>query len=195
MRRISQIESGFGRALSYLGAFLVCTVFVALPLIFLNSNLIWGEGNQYGRVPIPGHKVLHLPAGKVEVNVAAALPGRGNETPELLLPTLTLTMKAHHGEAPTVSEDIGESVNADDSEVDTQRQVWELDVPQEGEYLAVLQGDFTGYGVNAQAWFGREPNPLHGWQVFLVAMGIVLVGYLVWGLFQLFKKRSSGRTV
>jgi hypothetical protein len=188
MRRIREIESGLGRALGYLGAFLLATIFVSIPLIFLNSNLVWGEGNQYGRVPIPGHKIVHLPAGDIEVSVAAALPGRGNETPELLLPTLTLTMKAHHGEAPLVSEDIGSSVNANDNEVDTQRRVWKLEVPTEGNYLAVLKGDFTGYGVNAQAWFGREPNPLHGWQVFLVAMAIVLVGAGIWGLIEVLKK-------
>jgi hypothetical protein len=193
MRRIREIESGFGRVLSYLGGFLLISVFVMIPLIFLNSNLVWGEGNQYGRVPIPGHQVVHLPAGSVEVSVAAALPGRGNETPELLLPSLTLTMKAKGGqEAPTVEEDIGSSVNANDNEVDTQRTVWKLHVPEAGNYLAVLKGDFTGYGVNAQAWFGREPNPLHGWQVFLAAMAIAALGIpLFFGAQALWRRRKG----
>lgn len=191
MRRLRKIEHPIGRALSYLGAFLLISVFVAIPLIFLNSNLVWGEANQYGRVPIPGHKVIHLPSGAIEVTVAAALPGRGNETPELLLPTLNLTMKARGGqEAPTVEEDIGDSVNANDSEVDTQRTAWKLHVPEEGNYLAVLKGDFTGYGVNAQAWFGREPNPLHGWQVILFAMLVTAVGTsLYYGIEALWKRR------
>jgi hypothetical protein len=191
MRRIREIESGFVRALSYLGAFLLISVFVFIPLVFLNSNLVWGEANQYGRVPIPGHKVIHLPSGSVEVTVAAALPGRGNETPELLLPELTLTMKAKgEQEAPTVAEDIGTSVNANDSEVDTQRTAWKLQVPEEGNYLAIVQGDFTGYGVNAHAWFGREPNPLHGWQVFLFAMLLTAVGTpLFFGLKALWHRR------
>jgi hypothetical protein len=195
VRRIREIESGLLRVLSFLGAWLLISFLVAIPLIFLNSNLLWGEANQYGRVPIPGHKVVQLPAGKVEVTVAAALPGRGNETPELLLPTLTLTMKARGGqEAPTVAEDIGSSANANDSEVDTQRTVWKLQVPEEGNYLAVLQGDFTGYGVNAQAWFGREPNPLHGWQVILAAMAIAAVGELVWLLVGTIRDKRKGAT-
>ncbi len=191
MRRIHQIDSAFLRALSYVGGFLLISVFVMLPLIFLNSNLVWGEANQYGRVPIPGHKVLHLPSGEVEVTVAAALPGRGNETPELLLPELTLTMKAKGGqEAPTVEEDIGPSVNANDSEVDTQRTAWKLHVPEAGNYLAVGEGDFTGYGVNAQAWFGREPNPLHGWQGFLFAMLLTAIGVpLYFGIKALWRRR------
>jgi cell wall-associated NlpC family hydrolase len=193
VRRIREIESGSLRALSYLGAFLLISVFVAIPLIFLNSNLLWGEANQYGRVPIPGREAVHLPAGSVEVTVAAALPGRGNETPELLLPPLNLTMKAKGAqEAPTVTEDIGPSVNANDSEVDTQRTAWKLQVPAEGDYLAVLKGDFTGYGVNAQAWFGREPNPLHGWQVILVAMAITLVGSAVWLLVGAVRRKRKG---
>jgi hypothetical protein len=192
MRRIRQIESGFLRALSYLGAFLLLTLLVGIPLIFLNSNLLWGEANQYGRVPIPGRQVVHLPAGSVEVSVAAALPGRGNETPELLLPTLSLTMKARGDqEAPTVEEDIDSSTNANDSQVDTQRTVWKLHVPEEGDYLAVLKGDFTGYGVNTQAWFGREPNPLHGWQVFLAAGAIVLVGGAIWLLIGAIRRRRD----
>ncbi len=196
MRRLREIDSAFLRVLSYLGAFLVISVFVFIPLIFLNSNLVWGEANQYGRVPIPGHKVLHLPAGGVEVSVAAALPGRGNETPELLLPPLTLTMKARGSqEAPTVEEDLGSSVNANDKEVDTQRTAWKLEVPEEGDYLAVLKGDFTGYGVNAQAWFGREPNPLHGWQVFLFAMLVTAVGTpLFLGAQALWRRKKSKRT-
>lgn len=191
MRRLREIDSVLLRALAYIGGFLLISVFVMLPLIFLNSNLVWGEANQYGRVPIPGHKVLHLPSGAVEVTVAAALPGRGNETPELLLPELTLTMKAKGGqEAPTVEEDIGPSVNANDSEVDTQRTAWKLHVPEDGNYLAVLKGDFTGYGVNAQAWFGREPNPLHGWQVFLFAMLLTAVGApLYFGVKALWRRR------
>jgi hypothetical protein len=190
MRRLRKIESPIVRALSYVAGFLLVSLFVMIPLIFLNSNLVWGEANQYGRVPIPGHKVVHLPSGSVEVSVAAALPGRGNETPELLLPPLTLTMKARGGqEAPTVEEDIGSSVNANDSEVDTQRTAWKLQVPEDGDYLAVLKGDFTGYGVNAQAWFGREPNPLHGWQVFLFAMLVTAVGAPLWfGIKALWRK-------
>lgn len=196
MRRIRQIESGFGRALSYLGGFLLLSVFVFIPLVFLNSNLVWGEANQYGRVPIPGKKIVHLPAGDVQVNVAAALPGRGNETPELLLPTLTLSISALHGEeSPTVSEDIGSSTNANDDEVDTQRRVWKLEVPAAGNYLATVRGNFTGYGVNAQVWFGREPNPLHGWQVFLFAMLLVAVGAPIWfGVQALWRRRRGGST-
>jgi hypothetical protein len=191
MRRVRQIDSAFLRVLSYIGGFLLISVFVFIPLVFLNSNLVWGEANQYGRVPIPGHKVVHLPSGEVEVTVAAALPGRGNETPELLLPELNLTMKAKGGqEAPTIEEDIGDSVNANDSEVDTQRTAWKLHVPEEGNYLAIIQGDFTGYGVNAQAWFGREPNPLHGWQTFLVAMLITAIGIpLYFGARALWRRR------
>ncbi len=193
MRRVRQIESGIGRALLGLGAFLLATLVVAILLGILNSNLLWGEANQYGRIPIPGRKVVHLPAGDVQVNVAAALPGRGNETPELVLPKLTLTAAASHGrEAPTVSEDIGYSTNANDNQVDTQRRAWKLGVPAAGNYLIAVKGDFTGYGVNAQIWLGREPSPLHGWEIFLVAMLIVAVIGGIWLAVLGLRRRRSG---
>jgi hypothetical protein len=195
VRRIRQIESGFGRALLAVGAFLLATLLVGIVLGLLNSNLIWGEANQYGRVPIPGKKVVHLPSGEVQVNVAAALPGRGNQTPELLLPPLTLTMSALHPgeEAPTVAEDLGSSTNANDNEVDTQRRTWKLEVPAAGSYLAKVSGDFTGYGVNAQIWFGREPAPLNGWMIWVVAALIVVVLGAIWVAVAWLARRRSKR--
>jgi hypothetical protein len=56
----------------------------------------------------------------------------------------------------------------------------------------VLKGDFTGYGVNAQAWFGREPNPLHGWQVILTAMAITLVGSSIWLVVGAVRRKRKG---
>ncbi len=185
MRRIRQIESGFGKALLGVGAFLLVALLATVALGFLNSNILWGEANQYARVPIPGRQVVELPAGDVQVNVAAALPGRGNETPELLIPKLSLAViPTRKGEAePTIENDLGSSTNAEDKEVDTQRRVWRVHVPEAGRYLAVVHGDFTGYGVNAQIWFGKEPAPLHGGEIPLagaiIALIVFAVGFLV----------------
>jgi hypothetical protein len=190
---LRRLETGVGKVLAVVGGFLLATFLVSIVIGVANSNLFWGEANQYGRIEIPGRGKVHLPGGTTEATVAVALPGRGNETPELLLPPLNLTMKAKGAqEAPTVAEDIGPSVNANDSEVDTQRTAWKLQVPAEGDYLAVLKGDFTGYGVNSQAWFGREPNPLHGWQVILAAMAITLVGSSIWLLVGAVRRKRKG---
>jgi hypothetical protein len=185
VRRVRQIESGFGRALLGLGAFLLVALFATIAVGVLNSNLLWGEANQYARVPIPGKQIVQLPSGDVQVNVAAALPGRGNETPEMPLPKLSLAVipTVKGAAEPTVENDLGSSTNASDKEVDTQRRVWKVHLPEAGRYLAVVRGDFTGYGVNAQIWFGNEPAPLHGGEIPLagaiIAAIIFAVGFVV----------------
>jgi hypothetical protein len=170
-----------GRVLLVIGGFLLATLVVCVPIGILgSSNIVWGEDDQYGRVDIPGTGVVHLPADSVDVNVAIALPGRGNETPELPLPSnLAMTVTPVSGTTqPTVTRDVGDSSNANDNEVDTQRQVWVVDVPVEGDYRIIARGDFRSIGVNAQLWFGHGP-PLPGTLVPVVAAAVVLIAGLV----------------
>jgi hypothetical protein len=135
MTRIKNVESGLGKMLLYIGAYLLCALIATIVVGIANSNLFWGEANQYGRVPIPGKKVLQLPSGDVQVNVAAALPGRGNATPEMPLPKLTLAVIPTEGQdEPTVSNDLGYSTNAND------------------EYMIPLLGAIIGAVVFA-VWF------------------------------------------
>jgi hypothetical protein len=185
IRRIREIESGFGRLLLGIGAFLLLTLLIAVPIGIANSNLFWSESNQYGRVPIPGRKRVHLPAGKVQINVAAALPGRGNETPELLVPKIDLTLIPPKGvPEPTIERDLGESTNAMDKYADTQRRIAYAHVATAATYLAVVEGDFTGYGVNGSLWFGYEAAPIHGVAIWFIAMAIAalvfLAAFIVW---------------
>jgi hypothetical protein len=175
VRIFRKVESGIGRALLALAAFLVATLLVAVLIGVANSNLFWGEDNQYGRVDIPGKAVLHLPQETVQVTAAAALPGRGNETGELLTPKIGVAAVPVEGGADAkVRTDVGSSTNADDSEVDTQRRIAYLDVPKAGDYVVKVSGSFVGYGVNGQLWFGYEPGFVHGSTIWLVAMAIVL---------------------
>ncbi len=172
-----------GKVAGGVGIFLLAALIGTIIVGVANSNLFWGEANQYGRVPIPGKKVLQLPSGDVQVNVAAALPGRGNQTPEMPLPKLTLAVIPTEGESePTVSNDLGYSTNANDEYVDTQRRVWKVHLPESGAYLAIVKGDFTGYGVNAQVWFGSEPAPIHGGMIPLLGAIIGAVACAVWFL-------------
>jgi hypothetical protein len=192
MRRIRRIESGFGKAMLGLGAYLVVALIATIIVGVLNSNILWGEANQYARVPIPGKQVVQLPSGDVQVNVAVALPGRGNQTPELLIPKLSLAVIPTKGEAePTVTNDVGSSTNADDNEVDTQRRVWKVHVPEAGPYLAVVKGNFTGYGVNAQIWFGKEPAPLSGGEIPLAGAIIAALFFAIAFLDSLFRRRRK----
>jgi hypothetical protein len=169
-----QIESRVGRALLYLLFYFVVVLLVALAIGVINSNLFWGEANQYGRIDIPGAGTVHLPGGTTEATVAVALPGRGNETPELLVPPLQLSVTPL-GEAGkvTIDEALGSSVNANDKYDDTSRVLWKIHAPSAGDYRVKVAGDMTGYGVNSQLWLGYQPGWVHGSTIWFLAMAIV----------------------
>ncbi|GAA3268601.1 SHOCT domain-containing protein [Dactylosporangium vinaceum] len=171
-------------------AFMVACIPVG---ILGSSNIVWGEDNQYGRVPIPGNTVLHLPAGSVRVSVAIALPGRGNATPDLPFPpdlALTLTPLDTTSGQPAVTRIDATSSNADDNSVNTQRQAWTVHIPQDGSYRVTVQGSFDRVGVNPQLWFGHGP-PLPGRFVPLVGLGLVIVAYTLWFVVVRPRRRSS----
>jgi hypothetical protein len=193
-RPIRRIESGFLRTLAYIGGFLIATLLVAVVLGIANSNIFWGEANQIARIPIPGRQKVELPGGETQATVAVALPGRGNETPELLIPPLELSVTPF-GEAgkAEIREELGSSVNANDNYDDTQRAVWKIDAPSAGTYLVSVKGDMTGYGVNAQLWLGHEPGWLHGPKIWLFAAIIVALGAAIFlGIGWLRGRRKGG---
>ena len=189
---MSRVKSRAGRIALTILLLFVATLIVMVPVGILgSSNVVWGEDNQYGRVDVPGTAVLHLPAGSLRVSAAVEIPGRGNETPNLPLPSdLALAVTPVRGSAqPTVTRDLGTSANASDDQVNAQRQVWTVHVPSDGAYRVTARGNFLGVGVNAQLWFGHGP-PLPGTLVPLVAVGIVLISA---GLWLLVHPRLRGR--
>jgi Short C-terminal domain len=193
---IRRIEARIGRVGLTILLFFVATLTVCVPVGVLgSSNLVWGEDNQYGRVDIPGSEVLHLPGHTVDVNLAVALPGRGNETPDLLIPkglSLSVVPVDGGGRPVVIRQDIGGSENANDDHVDTQRRVWKIDVPSDGAYHVTARGNLLGFGVNPQLWLGHGP-PIPGPFVPLIAAIIVLVGGSFWFLV-LPRLRGRGRS-
>ncbi|RAG85127.1 hypothetical protein DN069_13445 [Streptacidiphilus pinicola] len=173
-----------------LGVALLATVVALMPVGFLaSSNIVWGEDNQYGRVSIPGAEVIHIPAGQVTVSVAVALPGRGNGTPTLRLPDCGFTIDAvDGGSTPKVTEDIGSSNNANDNLDDTQRQVWRMSVTRTADYKITTHGDFTGYGVNPELWFGHTAG-MPGVYVLPVSALVGLCASLAWLAFRWLRRR------
>ena len=182
MGRIRRIESGTGRVLLGIGIYLLFALIGTIVVGVANSNIVWGEANQYGRSADP-----RPPGGPA----AAVRRGRGERRrgpprarqrdPRLPLPTLTLAVipaMGVQGET-TVEGDLGSSINANDGDVDTERRVWKMHLPEAGRSLVVLKGDFTGYGVNAQIRIGREPPPIHGGMIPLIGavLGAVLCAF------------------
>jgi hypothetical protein len=146
-----------------------------------SSNLVWGEPNQYGRVDVPGTAVLHLPAGTVDITAAVYLPGKGNETVTLPIPSgLSVSVAPVDGGAqPVVTEAIGTSGNTTDNTTNAIRTVWKATITRDGQYRITTGGSFTGIGIHPQLWFGHGP-PLPGIYVPVVAAVLVVLGALVW---------------
>jgi hypothetical protein len=195
MRRIRRIESRAGKVALGIGAFLLATLIVCVPVGVLgSSNIVWGEPNDNGRVDVPGTKVLHLPSGTVDASVALFIPGKGNETVDVPLPKdLSLTVVPVSGGDPaTITRDLGTSGNANDNTANSQRRVWHVKIPSDGDYRVTTHGSFLGIGINAQIWFGHGP-PLPGVYVPFVAMGIVILGGLIWLLFRTLRGGGPGR--
>ncbi len=179
---ITSIESTTKRVLVAIGAFLLATLIVCVPVGVLgSSNIVWGEPDQYGRVDFPGSGVVHLPAGSVDAALGLDIPGKGNVSVELPVPSdLSLSVVPVSGSAtPTVTRDLGPSNNANDDLANTVRRVWRVEVPEEGDYTVTGRGHVRAIGINAQLWFGHGP-PIPGTLVPFIAAGLVLLGSLVW---------------
>jgi hypothetical protein len=191
---LRRLETGAGKALGYIGGFLLVTFLISIVIGVANSNLFWGEANQLARIDIPGAQKVHLPGGTTEATVAVALPGRGTQTPELLLPELQLSVTPY-GEAgkAEISEALGSSVNANDKYDDTSRVVWKIETPSSGDYRVSIKGDMTGYGVNAQLWLGHQPGWVHGTEIWFVALVIAIAIAVVLFLIHFVEKRHKER--
>ncbi len=192
MRRVHRIESGVGRFFAYAGLFLLVTFLWCIPVgVIGSSNIVWGEPNQYGRVDIPGTGIVHLPAGSVDGTVAMIIPGRGNETPTVLLPDdLALSVVAVDGSgSAVVTRHLGNSGNAMDSHADSQRHVWNISVPHDGDYHVTTHGTFEGLGVDVAVWFGHGP-PIPGTLVPVIALWLAAITALIYWLVR--RRRKPG---
>ena len=110
--------------------------------MFGSSNIVWGEDDQYGIVDVPGQKVLHLPARKMDVSYAVDIVGKGNETVDVPIPKLSLSVVRVGGpDDVKFKESFGSSENANEDGVNSQRRVWKIDVPKAGDYRVEADGD------------------------------------------------------
>ena len=130
-----------------IGGFLLATLVMCVPVgIFGSSNLVWGDANQYGTMKFPGTKVVHLPSGEVDVALALFIVGKGNETVEVPIPKdISLSLSPVTGAArPQISKDLGISGNSLSGTANSQRRVWTVQVPKDGDYTAKASGNLFG---------------------------------------------------
>ncbi|MCV7007499.1 SHOCT domain-containing protein [Mycobacterium gordonae] len=119
----------------------------------------------YGEVPIPGSGSVHLPAGQATVSLHTLVIGGTDGG--LPVPPLRISITPPDGVAqPEVTESIGTTTTVNN---DAHIRVWNVQVPADGTYNVVTDGQVNGY-INPRLAFGHQSS----------------YGYLVWVFVALF---------
>jgi hypothetical protein len=148
-----------------------------IATLMLNAFVL-DEYDAYGEVPVPGSTSLQLPAGEVTVSFHTMVTG--SPSSGFPIPDLKFSINPPRGIAkPQVTESVGGTTTVNS---DTHVQVWVVQIPQEGTYDIVTDGNVNGY-INPRLAFGHGSS--YGWLTWvfgaLLALGIVeLVVALLW---------------
>jgi hypothetical protein len=146
-------------------------------MLILNAFVL-DDYDAYGEVAVPGSASLHLPAGEVTVSFHTMVTG--SPSSGFPIPDLKFSITPQHGDAkPEVTESVGGTTTVNS---DTHVQVWLVQVPQEGTYDIVTDGNVNGY-ISPRLAFGHGSS--YGWLTWLfggiLALGVVeLVVALFW---------------
>ncbi|MBP1822167.1 SHOCT domain-containing protein [Mycobacterium sp. OAE908] len=157
-----------------------------IAMLILNAFVL-DEFDAYGEVPVPGSTSLHLPAGEVTVSFHTMVTG--SPSSGFPIPDLKFSITPQHGGAkPEVTESVGGTTTVNS---DTHVQVWLLQVPQEGDYDVVTDGNVNGY-IDPRLAFGHGSS--YGWLTWLFG-GILALGVveLVVGLFWSARSAKAAR--
>jgi hypothetical protein len=143
----------------------------------------------FGRVEIPGHKVLHFPAGAVDIAFDTTVNNSGTRAGfGLTVPSLTVGVHpVGGGPHPSIKKDQGASITVNG---DAHERVWRMQIQRAGEYHVSARGRVGEY-VSPQLMFGTETS------VASVALpgGLVIAAMLLASLFagSIAKRSGDGR--
>jgi Short C-terminal domain len=151
---------------------------VGLVATLILNAFVLDDYDAYGEVSIPGSTSLHLPAGEVTVSFHTMVTG--SPSSGFPIPDLKFNITPPAGVAkPEVTESVGGTTTVNS---DTHVQVWVVQIPEEGTYDIVTDGNVNGY-ISPRLAFGHGSS--YGWLTWvfggLLALGIVeLVAALFW---------------
>jgi hypothetical protein len=151
---------------------------VGLVATLILNAFVLDDYDAYGEVSVPGSTSLHMPAGEVTVSfhtMVTGSPSSGFPIPDL---NFSITPPAG-APKPQVTESVGGTTTVNS---DTHVQVWVAQIPAEGTYDIVTDGNVNGY-INPRLAFGHGSS--YGWLTWvfggLLAFGVVeLVAALMW---------------
>jgi hypothetical protein len=180
-------------AIGFVGLILVgMAVFIpSIPFEIINANALSNKA-AYGYVDVPGSTVLHLPAGKINVEFAELVPGAGNQTPDVYWPSdiaLSVVPAGGGAAATRLTKSIGRSTKESAYNTNAGIDFYKLTVQQAGQYKLTAQGSTDGQNINAKFLFGYGP-PVPPLLIYAIVALIELGGVGMWVLF----KRSRGES-
>lgn len=144
---------------------LVVSVAGFITTLVLNVFLL-DDYDAYGEVPVPGSGSVHLPAGQATVSLHTLVIG-GTDGGGLPVPPMRISITPPDGvPQPEVTESIGSTTTVNN---DAHIRVWNVQVPADGTYQVVTDGQVNGY-INPRLAFGHQSS----------------YGYLVWVFVALF---------
>src|SRR5262245_47080160 len=148
-----------------------------LATLILNAFVL-DDYDAYGEVPIPGTTSLHLPAGEVTVSFRTMVTG--SPSSGFPIPDLQFSITPPAGvPKPQVTESVGGTTTVNS---DTHVRVWVVQIPREGTYDVVTNGNVNGY-INPRLALGHGRS--YGWLTWvfggLLALGAVgVAAALIW---------------
>ena len=151
---------------------------VGLIATLILNAFVLDAYDAYGEVPVPGSASLHLPAGEATVSFHTMVTG--SPSSGFPIPDLKFSITPPEGIAkPEVTESIGGTTTVNS---DTHVQVWLVQIPHEGTYDIVTDGNVNGY-ISPRLAFGHGSS--YGWLTWvfggLLALGVLaLVVSLLW---------------
>jgi Short C-terminal domain len=151
---------------------------VGLIATLILNAFVLDEYDAYGEVSIPGSTSLQLPAGEVSVSFHTMVTG--SPSSGFPIPDLKFSINPPAGvPKPQVTESVGGTTTVNS---DTHVRVWMLQIPEEGTYDIVTDGNVNGY-ISPRLAFGHGSS--YGWLTWvfggLFALGVVeLAAALFW---------------
>lgn len=144
---------------------LVVSVAGFITTLVLNVFFL-DDYDAYGEVPVPGSGSVHLPAGQATVSLHTLVIG-GTDGGGLPVPPMRISITPPDGvPQPEVTESIGSTTTVNN---DAHIRVWNVQVPADGTYQVMTDGQVNGY-INPRLAFGHQSS----------------YGYLVWVFVALF---------
>jgi hypothetical protein len=128
-----------------------------IVLWILGLTGVFDNGDAYGRLDLPGAKVLRFPKGQVDVSFETQLAANGGEGGGgLTVPALSLgvTPADGRGPDPVVVESYGSTVTVN---ADAHERVWKMTVGTAGDYRVTASGALGSY-TDPQLTFGHEAS-------------------------------------